>query len=146
MNRGKSYRILSVILIFAFVSLISRSIIYLVISLTIAVLIIVLLSRDVKERERLKKNNNEMGRSISNKSGHQSAVSTSTSTMIFPILLFIVGAILVIFGFNGYFEVEGVFHRLGWMENEHFVFLVFLIGGIVLSLYGFTTILKKWLS
>ncbi|WP_280768143.1 hypothetical protein [Salipaludibacillus daqingensis] len=146
MNRGKSYRILIVLLFFAFISLISRSIIYLVISLTIAVLIIVLLSRDVKDRERRKQINTISKSSAKNHTVNVSGGMTLNDSLTFPILFFISGLIMASFGFTGYFQVEGVFHQLGWMTDEVFVQLVFLIVGILLILYGFTVILKKWLS
>lgn len=140
MNRGKSYRILIAFLFFAFISLISRSLIYLVISLTIAILIIILLSKDVKERERQKQLKPQ------DKTVKLAAESSSSTAITFPVLFFIAGTIMASFGFTGYFEVEGIFHYLGWMTDETFVLLVFLIVGILLILYGFTAILKKWLS
>lgn len=148
MNRGKSYRILITFLFFAFISLISRSLIYLVISLTIAVLIIVLLSRDVKEKESLKQSmrNGVSTSGIAGQANSGSLKNASSTALTFPVLFLITGAIMTTFGFTGYFDIQGVFHYLGWMTDETFVLLVFLIVGLFLLLYGATSLLKKWLS
>ncbi|MCE7793209.1 hypothetical protein K8O68_12350 [Salipaludibacillus sp. CUR1] len=146
MNRAKSYRILIILLFFAFVSLLSRSLVYLVISITIAVLIIVLLSRDVKERER-RSDEKSLGNMAGKGNGsHEKKDTGSPLLYVFPILFLALGALMASYGFSGYFDLEGIFHKLGWMSPEPFVHIVFLLVGILLGLYGLTALLKKWLS
>ncbi|PYZ94584.1 hypothetical protein CR194_03365 [Salipaludibacillus keqinensis] len=147
MNRGKSYRILIIVLFFAFVSLLSRSLVYLVISLTIAVLIIVLLSRDVKQRER---NNREVKNTIPNTetSKDQFAVERTTKIADYSLagIFLVLGVLMGSYGLTGFFEIEGIFHQLGWMTEESFVIIVFIVVGMLLILYGLSILLKRWLS
>ncbi|SER41900.1 hypothetical protein [Salipaludibacillus aurantiacus] len=146
MNRAKSYRILIILLFFAFVSLLSRSLVYLVISITIAVLIVVLLSRDVKDRERRNDEKSLENRAGKGKGSYEKKDSGSPFSYVFPILFLASGALMASYGFTGYFEIEGIFHKLGWISREPFVQIVFFLVGIFLGLYGLTALLKKWLS
>lgn len=140
MNRRKSYRVLTGILLLAFVSLLTRSLIYLAISLTVAVLIIVLLSRDLQAGKEIYKVNTGDGPKTDLPSGK------NPLSFLFPLLFVCVGALFAAVGFTGYFNIEGVFLDTGWMIDGPIVLILLVLTGIFLLIYGMWTLLKIWLS
>ena|SRR5690554_2819421 len=138
MNRGKSYRVLAVMLLIAFISLISRSLIYLVISLTIAVIIIMLLSKDVKERQTAAQQTIHEKSSVHGKKRRLG--------MAIPIVFSLLGVIMASYGLTGIFELETIFTQLDMMVEESFILISSIVIGILLALYGLTLTIKKWLE
>ncbi|MBU9711314.1 hypothetical protein [Evansella tamaricis] len=134
MNRIKSYRIATLLLFFAFISLISRSIIYLILSLTVAFLIIILLSKEKKrkgdEPPRPRVKEKDMQRTM----------------YLFPIFFTGIGFLMLSYGASGILDYNTVYHQLGWMVHETFLLLFFLFTGVFLFLYGITHFLKRWFS
>ncbi|AOM82874.1 hypothetical protein [Salisediminibacterium beveridgei] len=140
MNRPKSYRLLLVVLFIVFVSMISRSILYLVISMTVAVIIIFLLSKDMKSK-------------TSDRSDDRRSPNTSAETYqdtidkgIFPMALTLLGAVAIFYGFSGIFTTESLFHATDLMTNDVFVQYFFFILGLTLFIYGSSLMLKRYLS
>jgi len=138
MNRGKSYRVLALMLLIAFISLISRSLIYLMISLTIAVIIIMLLSKDVKERQT----------SSQQQTMHEKHVGQAKKRkgIFLPIGFSLLGVIMISYGLTGIFELETIFTQLNLMVEESFILISSIVIGIILALYGLTLTVKKWLE
>lgn len=140
MNRAKSYKLLLVVLFVLFVSLISRSILYLAISMTVAVIIIVLLTRDMKQKPIQSGKN----RTESNDTG-RSKEEKNHSTAFFPLMLTVFGAIALLYGFSGVFTTDSIFHSLDLMTDEVFVMYFFFLFGVTIFIYGLTLMLNHYL-
>lgn len=138
MNRAKSYKLLLVVLFILFVSLISRSILYLAVSMTVAVIIIALLTKDIKQKPE-KSNSNGQEQSID-----QNANKNDESAF-FPVLLTCFGAVALFYGFSGVFTSDSMFHAMDVMTDEAFIIYFFFLFGVTVFIYGVTLMLKHYL-
>ncbi|ADH99566.1 hypothetical protein [Salisediminibacterium selenitireducens] len=140
MNRAKSYKLLLVVLFVLFVSLISRSILYLAVSMTVAVIIIVLLTRDMKQKPvqsgKSSAEYNDTNRSIEKK---------NRESAFFPLMLTVFGATALLYGFSGVFTTDSIFHSLDLMTDEAFVMYFFFLFGATTFIYGITMMLNHYL-
>lgn len=136
MNRGKGYRLLALLLIIAFISLISRTISWLILSLTIAIIVISLLAKDLKDR----KNGQQL---YETKSKEQ---KRKNKEFFIPFTFLIIGIMMTSYGLTGLFNVESIFVHFHLMVEEPFVLIASVLIGLLLSIYGLTLALKKWLS
>lgn len=140
MNRPKSYRLLLVVLFIVFVSMISRSILYLVISMTVAVIIIFLLSKDMKLKSGVPKKD----QSTPTVTGDEYQVKEGKG--IYSIALTLLGAVAIFYGFSGIFTTDSLFHATDLMTDDAFVQYFFFILGLTLFIYGSSLLLKQYLS
>lgn len=136
MNRSKSYRLLIVLLFFAFISLISRSLIYLIISLTIAILIILLLSKDIRK----KGSTTRVGKETPPTEGKPQ------KGQITNFILLIGGIVLIAYGITGYFHTGSTFAQFGLMINDPFLLILAMAIGGLITIYSFIVLLKKYLE
>ncbi|MBU9722098.1 MULTISPECIES: hypothetical protein [Bacillaceae] len=145
MNRSKSYRILILLLFFAFISLVSRSIIYLVFSLAVAFLIILLLSRDKKVQHRRQEENirTESEDNVGGEKKHQ-----SNKHIIIPIIIAFIGFLIVYYGYSGYHDMESIYHKVGWVTGDESTSLLLfsIVLGVFLLIYGLYQFLYVWLK
>ncbi|MFA9556219.1 hypothetical protein ACERII_02765 [Evansella sp. AB-rgal1] len=134
MNRGKSYRVLTVIFFIAFISFITRSLLYLFFSVIMAFIIIILLRKDASKRKRETP-------IFSNRRQNDKSSNYSLVTMI----IFIIGLFMLLYGFSGVFLSDNLFRTMGVMVEELFVHILFLLIGLFLTIYSLTVILVSWL-
>ena len=137
MNRGKSYRILAVIMFIAFISLISRSIIYLILSLTIGVIIITLLKNDNKDKEKAS------SQPVNNKGAVE---KTGLLKRFLPYILLLSGSIMLAYGLGGLFALNTMFHQTDVMTDSPLILSFFSIGGAGLAVFGLILFLKLFLK
>ncbi|MCD8508598.1 MAG: hypothetical protein LRY73_00915 [Bacillus sp. (in: Bacteria)] len=135
MNRSKSYRLLIILLFIAFISLISRSLIYLIISITIAFIIILLLSKDKARRL------SDASEKIIVEEPQVIKKKNQLSTYIVLSL----GVILLSYGIAGYFHTQSIFNDMGILNDPFLHTLAIIIGGIM-TLSSFVFLLKKYLE
>lgn len=139
MNTRKGYKMLVMALFVAFISLISRSIIYLVLSVAIASIIIFLLSNDKKARKM--------------QTGKQTAVIVKESNKKLTTFLWattIFGGLSLGYG-SLFFTTETVFHQIIPLPDQHYSAMIFVSVGfsaVLASLYfllreGLTTVTNK---
>ncbi|MBB5173638.1 hypothetical protein [Texcoconibacillus texcoconensis] len=136
MNRMKGYRVLIFTLFLAFISLISRSIIYLTIALIVAAMVVYLLSQDKKHRYKTKSEQVK-------KPNHK-----SNSSEPFPLRFVVVvvgGIVLTIYGITGYFGIDTFFEEMGMEVGVPIFYAGSALFGIAITLYGLFFGLKTYL-
>ncbi|UTR09697.1 hypothetical protein MM300_17635 [Evansella sp. LMS18] len=133
MNRKKGYRLLALFLFIAFISLISRSLIYLVLSTVVAVSIILLLSADRKNRRdagnlRIQEEDKVSERGLSG--------------AFVPALFLITGIIMATYGMSGLTGRFSLLSESGIMADVPAVLIFSVVIGCLLAVYGIYNILK----
>lgn len=137
MNRGKSYRLLIILLFFAFISLISRSLIYLIISLTIAFIIVVLLSKDKTQKLRQQSSEKIILEDVSK--------PEKRGSQVLSFILLSLGVFLLAYGITGYLQVQSLFNDVVYLNDPFLHILAIIVGGM-LTLYSFVALIKKYLE
>ncbi|WNF38118.1 hypothetical protein RJD24_06740 [Bacillaceae bacterium IKA-2] len=126
MNTRKGYKMLIMALFVAFISLISRSIIYLILSVAIAAIIIFLLSSDKKARKA------QPGKqtAVMAKEANKKLITLLWVTTIFGGLSLGYGAL--------FFTSETVFHQIIPLPDQHYSAMIFIsvgFSGVLASIY-----------
>lgn len=138
MNRGKGYQVLALMLLIAFLSLVTRTISLLVLSSTIAIILISLLGKDVKERQ------NAARQRVTEQENHNA--KRKNVGLLIPIIFTLLGVFMAAYGITGLFKIETIFDNFGLMVDEPFVLISSIIIGLLLAIYGLTMAIKNWLS
>jgi uncharacterized membrane protein YedE/YeeE len=134
-NTRKAYRMLVVVLFFAFVSLISRSIIYLILSVAIATMIMFLLSSAKKTRNQQGlKNNQTVGKKDQNIRLHKFFIGTT-----------VIGALILGYG-SLFFAETTFFHQLVTVPNQLYVAIVIIFAGFSIVLISLYFIIREMLG
>lgn len=121
MDTRKGYKMLVVVLFFAFISLISRSIIYLVLSVAIATMILFLLGSN--------KNKIKQGRKV-----EKVVVKEKNKLLqIFMLVIAISGGLILGYG-SLFFMEETIFHQYLSLPKQTYI-------AVLLIVFGFTTVL-----
>jgi uncharacterized membrane protein len=134
MNRRKGFKLLIVVLFFAFISLISRSIIYLILSVAIASIILFLLSGDRKNRKVT---------DITQKNVPKKDVNKGLNTFLFVIAIF--GGLILGYG-SLFFMNETIFHHWITLPDQLIVALVLIFLGFGILLSSLFFIIKEVIS
>lgn len=134
MDTRKGYKMLITVLFFAFISLISRSIIYLVLSVTIATMIIFLLSSNKKAKKMQAGKQNKDNSKESNKKLN----ITLWATTIIGVLALGYGLLL--------FTTDTIFHQILPMPEEFFIAIIFIIVGFSVFLSSLYFLLRQSLT
>jgi hypothetical protein len=134
-NTRKAYRMLVVVLFFAFVSLISRSIIYLILSVAIATMIMFLLSSAKKTR-------NQQGAKI-----NQTVVDNDHDIRLHKFLIgtSVIGVLMLGYG-SLFFAETTFFHQLVTIPNQLYVAIVIIIAGFSIVLISLYFIIREMLG
>ncbi|WP_078596847.1 hypothetical protein [Evansella clarkii] len=133
MNRKKGYRLLALFLFIAFISLISRSIIYLILSTVVAVSIILLLSADRKNRK-------DIGNAGTQEAGTGSKRGLSGAWV--PALFLSTGIIMAIYGVSGLTGRVFLLSESEIMTDVPAVLIFSVITGSLLAVNGIYNLLK----
>lgn len=126
MNTRKGYRLLIVVLFFAFISLISRSIIYLVLSVAMATMILFLLS-GAKKNEKVKTEKQQVSVVVEEQNNILSR---------FLWIVFMIGGLVLGYG-SLFFTEETFIHQLIPMPDKFVAYMLVILGFcmILSSLY-----------
>ncbi|RXJ04046.1 hypothetical protein DS745_01260 [Anaerobacillus alkaliphilus] len=135
MDTKKAYRMLVVVLFFAFISLISRSIIYLVLSVAIATMIVFLLSSAKKAKR-------EQGvqTSSTKASGDQ-----DIRLHKFLIVTTVIGALMIGYG-SLFFTENPYFQQFISIPTQFPLAILIMIGGFGIALSSLYFIIREMLS
>lgn len=134
MNFRKAYQMLIVVLFFAFISLISRSIIYLILSVAIATMIISLIS-----------NAKKTGRFQNKVVGEKNKADENIRLHKFLLITTIVGAFIIGYG-SLYFKQDSIFHQLITVPTELYLAVIVIIAGFIIVLGSLYFIIVEMLS
>lgn len=136
MNTRKAYRMLVVVLFFAFVSLISRSIIYLILSVAIATMIIFLLSSAKKAR-------------IEHGENYKQIDSLSKDQNIglhkFLIVTTVIGGLILGYG-SLFFAENSIFHQFVTIPEQLYLAILIIIAGFIIVLTSLYYIILELLG
>lgn len=141
LNRPKSYKLLIISLFILFISLVSRSLIYMGISITVAAAIIFLLTKDMKEKREHHGSSNE--NRLSEKEEKRRATAGKFSS--FGLIVMLLGASMIFYGGVGLFTQDHFLYQTGIMSEQPFVLYTFFILGAVLLFYGVYQIIFQYL-
>lgn len=135
MNTRKAYQMLVVVLFFAFISLISRSIIYLILSVAIAIMIISLLTNAKKMRSTYGVPSQK----------HHVEKDQNISLHKFLVVTAVMGGVLIGYGSLA-FKENSIFHQLITVPKESYIAIPIIIAGFVIGLSSLYFIIREMLS
>ncbi|SES32474.1 hypothetical protein SAMN05444126_1344 [Salisediminibacterium halotolerans] len=142
LNRPKGYKLLIISLFLVFISLVSRSLIYMGISISVAAAIAFLLTKDTSERRKpamneQKHQSQEDGKEVKKTAGNVSIIGW---------LFLLTGIAMAFYGGAGLFSDEHLLHRTEIMTDDLFALYTFFVLGIFASFYGLYQIIFQYLS
>nr|WP_261179236.1 hypothetical protein [Anaerobacillus sp. CMMVII] len=133
MDTKKAYRMLIVVLFFAFVSLISRSIIYLVLSVAIATMIIFLLS----SAKKVKNGTSQQGRK-------QQSNDQNVALHKFLLVTTVIGGLIIGYG-SLYLPRIRFFQQFITVPEQYYIAILIIIAGFTIVLFSLYFILREML-
>lgn len=132
MNTRKGYQMLVVVLFFAFISLISRSIVYLVLSIAIATIIVFLLSSNKKK--------------MKGAAAVSHPVEIQGKNKLQGILLFVAAVGLLLTGYGVLYFTENPFFRGVPLPKESYIAVLIILGGFLIVLISLYLVIKRYLA
>lgn len=108
--------------------------------MTVAVIIIVLLSKDMKLKS------NVISPRQQNDNTFKVKHEMKEDNGFFPFVITLFGAIAIFYGFSGVFTSDSIFHTMDLMTSESFMLYFFFFLGLTLFIYGASLLLKRYLS